>query len=891
MNRLLILVAALVLAAPAQTFKGNITVKGNTASAVFSGGPLTYLARTDNCVTGAESGCIGGRTTGQAGSPMSFMYRTTDPVPFANLAPANTAGTDPDFNAYIVMATDTSLGPNHNTQFTTGDSGVNTLFNKNTTLFTVKTTGNAAYIYQVNPSLIHSRGCSPATPCTLKSQIKTGSINVNSFTTNTGCTASCALTFTTAAQTLANGQTVTLTSFAPLNGALDGQSGIISSVDSTHFTLTVAGTSGGYTSGSGLATDSAHLISQAAWTWSRVSGETNVLLELSPNGLQVFKDSINISGDPSTWTLSRAIYVNFASDTPVGCGVAPLNYNSSNTTTLFSSANDGSLNHGIAGGRDWQANWTPTATETFIRPSVGNAGHKGFQAVSVTGATGGTEPTWSASCNTTGSTCPLDGGVTWVNIGTVNVQGDPFDVFSYQPGTGCTYVNTLIGKIYRGTGNSQPAGNWTTDDDITCARLGQTAPCSIDDHMQLHESSQTFDPTYALLSAGGGTACAVPGKCSCSESNSNYLGAWNSATTYAIHDLVFYNTAWYQSKTAHQNSSAPDIDTTDWKADDVYCYTYVWQKATTTIRPCIEIGSGGRDTCDGHSEKGYDSIYAGGKLFSHLYSKPVIGGMANPGVQILPTALPGDYHSAWQQVGPGDQQPMYLANTDIPTSTANYTAAPYAEEALMSTDGKQTLFRIAHNDNTGSEASFGQNAIAGISQDGTIAALETSMMGTRGSASADWAASHAYALGDSIFPLTGNSANVEFIATTPGTSGTGGAQPNWATCTTTCTDNGVTWTNTNKSCNNLRAFFAPGKSTHFNSGDTVIPVTNNTGYDIYEALTTGTTGASVPNWNTGCPNYGDQCNGDGGVNWKNDGPNTCRIDIVLIDLLSAHPLP
>lgn len=855
--------------------------------------PLTYPARTDSCVCGFNNeahcavpnptGCINGATTGQTGSAMSFMYRDTDTVPFAPLAPANTAATDPDFNTYFWLITDTYSGPNRNAQFTMGDSGAALLISRDNTLFLAKTNNGAAFIYQVNPTLIRAKGCGPATPCGVKSQIRTGSVQVNSFVTNLGCTTSCALIFRTATQTLTNGLTVILHGFSVPNTRLNGQTGTISGVDATHFTMTVTGTLGGYTSGGGNATDSSHLMSQAQWTFSRVSGEEHVLLEFAPSGLQMFKDTINTSGDPSIWTLTRAVYVGGTSDNPQPCSVFPVSYNYSWTSTI-SSADDGSINMGLAGGEDWRSNWTPTVMETFIRPTIGNSGLKGFQAIAVTGPTSGIEPVW----NTCTTTC-VDGGTTWGNIGTVNGQGTGFDTFSYQPGTGkgCTRVNALIGKIYRGTGNIQLAGNWSTDDDITCARLGATPPCPINDYMKFHEVSQTFDPTYALLSAGGGTACRVPGKCSCADSNSNYKAAWNSATTYAAHDLVFYNTAWYQSKTAHTSVITPDIDTTNWKADDLYCYTYIWEKATTTIRPCIEIGVGGRNSCDGHSEKGWSNIYAGGKLYSHLYSKPTIDGKANVGTAILPNPLAADYHSMWQQVRTGDHEPMFEANTDVPTSTANYIQSGYAEITASSTDGLQKMFRFLHNDNTASNPGFGlQNGIAGISMDGTFAALNTDVMGTRGSASPDWTASHAYALGDSIFPLTGNSQGVEFMATVAGTSGA--TQPNWATCTTTCVNGGVTWTNTGKTCNNLRALFSPAANTRFNIGDKILPVNSNTGSDIYEALTTGTTGATIPNWNTLAPSYGNTVM-DGGVNWRNDGPNTCRGDIVFLDLLSAHP--
>src|ERR1700681_1208166 len=114
-------------------YSGLGLYSGPAAFGSSGGAPLTYSARTDNCVTGAEAGCVGGRTTGQAGSAMSFMYRPTDTVPFANLAPANTAATDPDFNTYMVMVTDTATA-GQTSNFIMGDTGSWAAFSQDNTL-------------------------------------------------------------------------------------------------------------------------------------------------------------------------------------------------------------------------------------------------------------------------------------------------------------------------------------------------------------------------------------------------------------------------------------------------------------------------------------------------------------------------------------------------------------------------------------------------------------------------------------------------------------------------------------------------------------------------------------------------------------------------------------
>ena len=791
-------------------FSGAITISGSVqiGGSGGSGGPLTYSARTDNCVLGSESGCIGGRTTGEAGSAMSFLYRTTDTVPFANLAPANTAATDADFGTYMVLVTDTAT-QNQTQNWVMGDTGEASSFSQDDTIFIGRNNTGGAWLHQVIPSLIHSKSCTPSTPCLVKSQIHNG------------------------------------------------------------------------------ATDSTHLVSGGSWTFSGVAGETHVLYELASSNTLVYKDVINTTGAPSGWTLTRSTYVDFTSDTPVPCSVVPASY-TSHWSGTFTVGRDGSLEIGSTGGRDWQAGFTPVANETFLLPQSGNAGNYGFQVTAVTGPAGSVEPTW---CQTTACTVTGDGGVSYVNIGKLNGQGPGFDIFSYQPGAGCSYINTRIGKIYRGTGNSQPAGNWTTDDTITCARLGQSPPCSLGDTMTLHASIQPFNGAFGQFGATGGGAlsCMVAGTCSCAESNSNLIGAWSAVTAYSTFDLVYYSTVWYQSKTNHTSSTTPNLDTTNWKVDDAYCYGYIWQKNSTTVRPCLELGTG-RNTCDSHREVGYDSFYAGGKYSSHYWSQPMTAaGTANPGVNTVPNTLPGDRHTSYQNVVAGDKQPFLMFQTDVPTAAANYTAAGYGEVIAMSTDGNETMYRMIHNYGTGSSPIFDvQNSIGDVSQDGTLAALTTDMMGTRGSTSPDWASGYTYVLGDSIFPTSGNPSNIEFQATTV-VGPAGVVEPTWSTCTSTCTDGGVTWTNTTKSCNNLRAFFSPATLTHFNAGDTIIPL--NAGGDIFQAQTTGTTGATLPNWLTSCPNYGDICSGDGSENWKNIEINTCRGDLVILDLLSAHAAP
>jgi hypothetical protein len=68
-------------------FTGSGACAGAAQFAVGgSGAAQTYAARTDNCVTGAESGCVPKALTGRAGSPMSFILRNADAIPFSEEA-------------------------------------------------------------------------------------------------------------------------------------------------------------------------------------------------------------------------------------------------------------------------------------------------------------------------------------------------------------------------------------------------------------------------------------------------------------------------------------------------------------------------------------------------------------------------------------------------------------------------------------------------------------------------------------------------------------------------------------------------------------------------------------------------------------------------------------
>jgi hypothetical protein len=212
---------------------------------------------------------------------------------------------------------------------------------------------------------------------------------------------------------------------------------------------------------------------------------------------------------------------------------------------------------------------------------------------------------------------------------------------------------------------------------------------------------------------------------------------------------------------------------------------------------------------------------------------------------MLPTNIPGDRHASGRNEDQTDTLPFGFFDTDVPTSPLRYnvfvpgaSTAGYAEvvgiKPRASESDPQTMYRFIHNYNTGSSSEFSiQNAIGVISQDGQFAAVGTDMMGRRGS-------------------LAGSS-----------------------------------------TCNGLRADIQQTKNQPVTAGQNGYPLGNNSGNSIFVALDTGNEGSTLPNWQATCPNVGNICTEPGGdhVRWQNLGANDCRGDIVLIDLLSAHPVP
>ena len=435
-------------AALAQTaLSGSAVLSGGGQVGNLAGTLLTYNARTENCVTGAESGCI---AQGGTGRPLTFLGQVGDPMPWYQTPgtpdPADTAITDPDFGSYQVLATAAGLCgfPVLKTyKITAGEWDP---WSQDSELLVIGNNGGAFCVFYVDVARIHAQTCSVSNPCLTFTGIKT------TPTTDPNCP----------------DQSVSGTGCTTLNNL-------------------------------------------GEFSFSRTAGETHTLYELmgsqGGSSLTVINTQVNklalsccTSGsDPHSayWSLSRTPVVNFTSNTPVACSVLPVGYASNSAWAgMFAMANDGSIGYTAGGAGDWAAStaYTTTGANAFIYPVAGgtNTGHNAFQ-VTAGGTSGasGSEPNW-ASCTTT---C-ADGTVTWTNIGKPGGQGNGRDVVYYSPTRGCSRLNTFIGYIYRGTneGASYPSAGTADVPEIADGQHGGAVqPLHADEHSRILPGALSCD--------------------------------------------------------------------------------------------------------------------------------------------------------------------------------------------------------------------------------------------------------------------------------------------------------------------------------------------------------------------------------------------------------------
>lgn len=197
MTKFLVILALCVSAFGQATYSGQNTDSGAGIFGVtVLGAPLTYSARTDNCVTGVETGCVSGATTGEAGSVLSFLMGSANPVPFADItsgiAGVNSTSTDPDFGSYLVMATDetTATSPNYvggvnaggclsssapwTASWNMGSAGEYDAFSSDSKILLVQNQDGNECLLFLNPAAIHTKTCATANPaCVVNSGLGT----------------------------------------------------------------------------------------------------------------------------------------------------------------------------------------------------------------------------------------------------------------------------------------------------------------------------------------------------------------------------------------------------------------------------------------------------------------------------------------------------------------------------------------------------------------------------------------------------------------------------------------------------------------------------------------------------------------------------------------------
>ncbi len=916
------------------------------------GAQETYSARTDDCERGNETavltssgvvlaaGCVSGATTGEAGSPMSFLYRPTDMPPFAANAPANTDAYDPDFGSHLILLTDTSTGKT-TASYSMGDTGAWNAFSSNSGMLLVMTSSGRGLFY-INPSQIRS-GCS-AGACTRKSNITTGpSID--------GCTTGCTVMDSNGSETFSRSDPYVIYE-------LQGNNTTINELE---------------------------------------------ICPLNNSALQPPSPYCSVTG-PDTFARVPYVDLTSDSPVACSILPASNYKYMATWNSTFDMSNDGSFSLALAGGADWQPDTVYITNDwtSFIVPQKGNPKHHGFVAIAP-GTSGGTPPVWpqTKGVTVTEPTTRVCGGkhntrcasytLTWMDIGPVNGQNTGIDAVNYTAGVGCSAINTYIGQVRRGTGvswpgeppwqngwpalDSTPTGFWQTDDPLLCQPWGVTpsnppsGTCPLTRTPSfLHAASSITNPEYAAISnnVGGPNGGTFIG------SAALYTGPWFSGQLYTSLNGVVYDptevtntgTLNFYSPTsagigcanpsASCATTSPSVDVANqignWALTGTMDYGMTWDIPTLTFRTCTQM------QCTAHSPSGYLDKWSGGYYVQRIYSQPetyicqtsakpytyyqpdvllngptgcvpgdLIYDEPNPGsigtnswsyTKVTPTPFPSDSHVSALGLGTQDTGNIIFFLGDVPMTTSG-SIKTYAQEIVGGATGlgsvpAGTRYRFAHNFNTGSSPFFAvDNAIGASSEDGQWAAVATDMMGTRGSISPDWKRNYPYAWGAFMYPacnstsgICTNAGRYDFQATTVTGNSAGNEPAAWCQ-TPGCTvqDGGVTWTNLGASCNQLRG----SASDVVRTGSPIPTVPQNTCIypavgqgqsDIFCTTEGGTPSSTAPQWvatNTTpafCPNYGQCPNGggagsDGSVTWFNEGANDCRSDIMLVDLMSA----
>jgi hypothetical protein len=937
------------------TGSGHVTGVAQSGGKVIfplPGPPTQYAARTDTCAVGTEAGCTGGRAV-----TLNFQMRSTDAPPFAAMtlttpSPCavatggfNTGVTDPDFGSHLIMVSD-PCSKNLVTTFELGELNDGTdVFSYDSSMFFYVSNNAGPFLVYLNASAIRSQTCTPSdtTKCLINSAIVAGAYTHGSCSSNCQTISSPGARSWSRVSTEPNVIYEMESDFLHINKLTICRTGHSDAVCGTgspattadHFTRTAYANFADPTYGV--------LPTSYTSTWTGTFG-------VSDDG------TITIaSGGAGDWAANTQYYA-LANDT-----------NTTPTSFIFPQTNNGgtpkdafqAVSSGFSG--SVEVNWTTTSEPTLAGCCTQTFG---TFICDGSGTTSSSIQSCSAVCGVGGTSACAQ----WQNIGSINGQGPGFDQLNFTPASalalgspsaGYSRINTRISKVYRGfnegtafpsAGVQDPSGSLTTDDGVMCSQFGYTldgtgkfclTAMPWAENFTQHDTANLASPLYSHISITGGgsnppsfaySPVSVPNSL---NSNTNYRGAWNSGATYVANDAVYdpLNVANLYVCIAPANCSGASFAPTgggsspgSWQGagtqfGPIYEYSVIWQKNTTIVRPYLcrgVTGHIGESDCGGHGSYGYLSKYGDVDYTSFFWARPVIpatgnlGAVPNPGVNLLNTPIPGDDHGTYRNSGLNDLPPMGSVRTNVPTS--NYAlinaanpgiSAGYGEVVAMQTNGSQVFYRFAHTLNDGLENDFSaQNNIGAISQDGNWLLWGTDVMGTRGSRSAAWTATHSYPIGTPIFPTTNNTGNFDYVATAiggstaaGGTGTSGSSQPNWdSSCTTTCTDGTsgtqITWTRQAGACNQARqtgARYQPASGITMAQGDLMYPVTNNGSGNIFQAQAAvpGTTSGSTPNWGTTCGSYNQTCS-YGPVVLTNIGPSDCRADVVLVDLVSAH---
>ncbi len=293
-----------------------------------------------------------------------------------------------------------------------------------------------------------------------------------------------------------------------------------------------------------------------------------------------------------------------------------------------------------------------------------------------------------------------------------------------------------------------------------------------------------------------------------------------SGTSTAGSDFTLHNVKMNKSGNAIAITPTTNISGTACSASN----PWIWVPGTTTVY-CSQGQPGNKSS--GHYVLGSQGMIndPGSPLYQFWYRlEPAAGPSGTPvTVNNVPSCGQGhDQHSSYQSADANDTWPFLqvrtnanVTNSGLPTFDPT-DCAWVNELTMVDMAGSRQVHRMAFTFATGFSPFFStQWGIAELSPSGRFASASSEWLNTlrnaAGSAACSgmssptstcipngpaWKSGKTYATGYIINPTSNNGGNYSYQATVGGTSAT---QPLWSTnCATvgsTCSDNGITWTN------------------------------------------------------------------------------------------------